>query len=132
MSRTTLRVLAGVAVALILLVWLGTLAGEPALLRTNGLRVLGALVAAGIAWVTCDRGGGRDREGLPWQRCLAAGVVGSLAVTGISILAPALGEFGFAGWLASGIVGGGMVVLAGYALTGGTEAPGQQAVEPRR
>jgi hypothetical protein len=124
-DRRVLRGLAGAAVVLILLAWLGSLAAEPALLRANLMRVLGALVAAGIAWATWHRGRAREgRGGLPWQRCLAAGVVGSLAVTGISILAPALGGFSFAGWLASGIAGGAMVVLTGYALKGGTAAPG--------
>lgn len=114
-----LRGLAGGAVALILLAWFGSLASEPALLQANVFRVLGALVAAGIAWATWRPVPGRGRPGLPWQRCLAAGVVGSLAVTGISILAPALGGFSFAGWLASGIAGGAIIVLAGYAVTGG-------------
>jgi len=117
-SRSTLRVLAGAAVALILLAWLGALAAEPDLFRANVIRVLGALVAAGIAWATHRPAGGRSQGKLPWQRCLSAGVVGSLAVTGVSMLAPALGGFTFAGWLASGIAGGAMVVLAGYALTG--------------
>jgi hypothetical protein len=121
-SRSTLRVLAGMAVALILLAWLGTLAAEPDLLRANVTRVLGALVAAGIAWATHRPAGGRSQGKLPWQRCLSAGVMGSLAVTGVSMLAPALGGFTFAGWLASGIAGGAMVVLAGYALTGGARA----------
>lgn len=126
-NRGLLRVLAAVAVVLIPLVWLGSLAGEPALLRANLIRVLGAMVAAGIAWATVRRGRGRaegrekgrGRTGLPWARCLTAGVVGSIAVTGLSILVPLLGEFGMAGWLASGIAGGAIVVLAGYALTGG-------------
>jgi len=118
-SRSTLRVLAGAAVALILLAWLGTLAAEPDLLRANVIRVLGALVAAGIAWATHRPAGGRSQGKLPWQRCLSAGVMGSLAVTGVSMFVPALGGFTFAGWLASGIAGGATVVLAGYALTGG-------------
>ena len=112
-----LRVLAGAGVAVIVVAWLGSLSIEPTLLRANGFRVLGALLAAGIAWAT-DRQG-RDGKGLPWQRCLAAGVVGSLLVTGVSVLVPALGGFSFAGWLMSGVVGGAVVVLAGYALTGG-------------
>ncbi|CAN5729471.1 hypothetical protein BH23GEM11_BH23GEM11_00400 [soil metagenome] len=120
MNPDLLRVLAGASVAVILLLWFGSLAAEPDLLRANVLRVLGALVAAGIAWFTHRPEGGRTRGKLPWQRCLAAGVVGSLAVTGVSILAPALGGFTFAGWLASGIAGGAIVVLAGYALTGAT------------
>ncbi len=120
-----LRVLAGAAVVLILLAWFGSLAAEPALLRANLLRVLGAVVAAGIAWATWRPGQGGSRQGLPWQRCLAAGVVGSLAVTGVSVFAPALGAFSLAGWLASGIAGGTIVVLTGYALTGG---PGRPAV----
>ena len=115
-ARPTLlhRVLAGMAVALILLAWFGFLAPEPALFQANAIRVLGALVAAGIAWGTY----GRDRSGLPWQRCLAAGVGGSLAVTGISFFVPALGGFTQAGWLVSGVAGGAIVVLTGYALTG--------------
>ena len=124
MDRRLLRVLAGAAVVLILLAWFGSLAAERSLLHANVFRVLGALVAAGIAWATYGQGPGRSREGLPWQRCLAAGVVGSLAVTGLSIFAPGLGGFSFAGWLASGVAGGVIVVLAGYALTGGTETPG--------
>jgi peptidoglycan/LPS O-acetylase OafA/YrhL len=115
-----LRVLAGVGVALIPLAWLGSLAAESALLHANIIRVLGALLTGGIAWVTHNRSHERGRGGLPWGRCLAAGVVGSLAVTGISMLAPALGGFTLAGWLMSGVVGGVMVVLAGYALTAGS------------
>ncbi|TVP45599.1 MAG: hypothetical protein EA350_08610 [Gemmatimonadales bacterium] len=126
-----LRVLAGAAVALVLLAWFGSLAAEPGLLRANVLRVLGAVVGAGIAWATYQRGHGARRDGLPWQRCLAAGVVGSLAVTGISILAPALGGFSFAGWLVSGIAGGVTVVLAGYALTGGAARSGTTRGEGR-
>jgi len=53
-------------------------------------------------------------------------VVGSLAVTGVSIFASPLGGFGFAGWLASGITGGVVVVLAGYALTGGAPREARQ------
>lgn len=129
LDRRLLRVLAGAAVVLVLLAWFGSLSAEPALLRANLLRVLGAVIAAGIAWVTYRPGHGRGREGLPWQRCLAAGVVGSLAVTGVSVLAPAFGGFSLAGWLASGIAGGTIVVLTGYSLTGG---PGQPALPARR
>ena len=113
-SRGVLRVLAGLAVALILLAWFAFLAREPALLQSNVIRVLGALVAAGIAWGT----DGKDRSGPPWQRCLAAGFLGSLAATGISIFVPALGGFTQPGWLVSGLAGGAVVVLAGYAFTG--------------
>jgi len=113
-SRGLRRVLAGLAVALILLAWFGFLAPEPALFQANVIRVLGALVAAGIAWGTY----GRNRSGLPWERCLAAGVLGSLATTAISIVVPALGGFTQAGWLVSGVAGGAIVVLTGYALTG--------------
>jgi peptidoglycan/LPS O-acetylase OafA/YrhL len=119
LDRRLLRLLAGAAAALVPLAWLGSLYPEPALLQANMFRLLGALVAAAIAWVSSGRGDGRSREGLPWQRCLAAGVVGSLAVTGLSVLVPALGGFSFAGWLTSGIAGGVIVVLAGYALRGG-------------
>jgi len=124
-----LRVLAGAAVALILLAWFASLAADPALLRANVFRVLGALVAAGIAWATYGRGHGRGQDGLPWQRCLGAGVLGSLVVTGISLLVPALGGFSFAGWIASGIAGGVIVVLAGYALTGGPGGPSGPTLE---
>lgn len=115
-SRPTglLRVLAGLAVPLVLGAWLGSLAADPALFQANLIRVLGALVAAGIAWGTH----GRDRPGLPWQRCLAAGVGGSLVVTGVSVFVPALGGFGLAGWLVSGVAGGAVVVLTGYAIWG--------------
>jgi hypothetical protein len=116
------RVLAGVAVAVIFAAWLGSLATEPELLRANLIRVLGALIGAGIAWSTWHPPEGRARGRLPWQRCLAGGVVGSLAITGVSILAPALGGFSLAGWLASGFAGGAMVVLGGYVLTGGADA----------
>jgi hypothetical protein len=126
MDSGLLRVLAGAAVVLVIVAWFGSLAAEPALLRANVIRVLGALVAAGIAWATWRPAGTRSQGKLPWGRCLAAGVVGSLAVTGVSILAPALGEFTFAGWLASGVAGGAIVVLAGYALTGGATASSER------
>jgi len=45
-------------------------------------------------------------------------VVGSLTVTGLSMLVPVLGGFTYAGWLMSGLAGGAMVVLTGYTLTG--------------
>lgn len=108
-----LRLLAGLAVPLILVVWLGSLAAEPPLLQANLIRVCAALIAAGIAWGSY----GQDRPGLPWQRCLAAGVGGSLLVTGISVVVPALGHFSAAGWLVSGVVGGAAVVLGGYVVT---------------
>jgi hypothetical protein len=123
MDGGLLRVLAGAAVVLVLVAWFGSLATEPELLRANVVRVLGALVAAGIAWATWRPAGTRNQGKLPWGRCLAAGVVGSLAVTSVSILAPTLGGFTFAGWLASGVAGGAVVVLAGYALTGGAAGP---------
>jgi peptidoglycan/LPS O-acetylase OafA/YrhL len=118
-DRRRLRWLAGGAVALILLVWLGSLAAEPALLRSNVFRVVAALLAASLAWASYRQSSGWRRGGLPWKRCLVAGVVGSLAVTATTIFAPALGDPTLAGWLASGVAGGAIVILAGFALTGG-------------
>jgi hypothetical protein len=122
-DRRLLRGLAGAAGALILVAWFWSLASEPGLLRANVFRVLGSVVAAGIAWTTHPQSYGRRREGLPWQRCLAAGVLGALAVTGISLLAPGLGRFSLPGWLASGVAGGAIVILTGFALTGPRRLP---------
>ena len=93
------------------LVWLATLAGSTDVLATNAFRVAGALLAGASAWIWHRR----ERSSLSVGRVLAMGVVGSLAVTALSVALPALGRFTVSGWLVSGIVGGGMVALAVHA-----------------
>lgn len=94
-------------------VWLASLAGRPEVLATNAFRVGGALLAAAVAWLVYRRHGRKP----PATRYLVVGVVGSLAVTALSVPVPALGWYSASGWLVSGIVGGGAVALARYAAS---------------
>lgn len=113
-----LRAAAVVGALALPLLWLGSLAGRPDVLTTNGFRVGGALVAAVVVWGLDHR----RRRAPPRTRYLVAGVVGSLIVTALSVGIPALGRPTASGWLLSGIVGGGTLALVLYA--GAPRPPG--------
>ncbi len=101
-----LRVVALLALLLLPFIWIATLGGPPDLRLTNLARVVGALVGAGLVW-RLRRGVGA----IPWGSLLGGGIAGSLAVTLLSVLVPALGEPFGAGWILSGVVGGAMFGL---------------------
>jgi peptidoglycan/LPS O-acetylase OafA/YrhL len=113
-----LRALALVAALVLPVAWLVSLRSEPDFLWANLFRVIGALLAAAGTWALRRRREGRGASS--WQSLLAAGVVGSLAVSVLSLPIPALGRITASGWLMSGVVGGGMLALALYAVRGGT------------
>jgi len=110
-----LRTLALIGLVVLPVGWIASLGAEPGFRITNVVRVVGALVAAGLLWVWRIRDGSR-RWG--WGSLLIAGIAGSLAMTALSVPLPALGRASMAGWLASGAVGGAMVGLAILAITG--------------
>jgi hypothetical protein len=112
-----LRALALLGLVALPAAWLGSLALLSGLWVTNLARVAGGLVAAGLLLT------GRKRPSLPWPRLLVAGIAGSLVVTGLSVLFPALGAWRASGWLISGAVGGAMIGLGLLALGGPNARP---------
>jgi peptidoglycan/LPS O-acetylase OafA/YrhL len=96
--------------------WLASLSGQPDHLTSNLVRVAAAIFVAGAAWAVQARKGRAPR----WKATLVAGVVGSLALTALSVFLPALGTYTASGWVVSGLVGGAMVALAGFGLRPGT------------
>lgn len=114
MNRNLLRALAFVGAVLLPLLWLASLAGVPAHQTANYFRVIGALFGAGAGWIILSFRG----DPVSWRTCLGGGVAGSLTVSAISIVVPALGPFAASGWLMSGVVGGGMVTLLLFAWRG--------------
>ncbi len=107
------RVAAFVALVLLPVIWIGTLVGPPDLRITNAARVTGALVGAGMVWRRRP-----DAASIPWGALMGGGIAGSLAVTLLSVVVPALGQPFGAGWILSGVLGGAMVGLAMLALRG--------------
>ena len=111
MNPSVLRTLAFLGVFALPLAWLASLGGDAELLRANAARTLGAVIAGAAIWA---RARGRV-DALPWSRFVVAGIIGSLVVSGFSLAIPALGPVTAAGWLMSGVAGGGAVALAAYA-----------------
>lgn len=107
-----LRALAVLGAVALPLAWLASLSGQPGFVSTNLARVVGAILVAGVTGALYRPAS----KSISWSGMLAGGVVGSLAVTVISVFVPALGRFDASGWLVSGFVGGVIVALVAFAI----------------
>lgn len=112
-SPLWLRVAAFLGCVLLPVAWIASLGGDPDYRVTNLVRTVGALLGAGVVlrlrW---------EDPGIPWGSLVTGGMAGSIAVSALSVMIPALGRYAAPGWLMSGAVGGAVVALGLLALRG--------------
>lgn len=108
------------AALLILVAWPASLMGRDEHLIANIYRTGGALLLALGAWMVRPGSRRRAHEAVEpgWKSLVVAGLIGSLLITGVAALVPALGNPWVSGWLVSGVVGGGCVALVSFATYG--------------